>query len=68
MNRLSEDLTKEEIAAVKEQIKALDDEVRKELKKDEKIQDDALRAKLELRKRKKKEALERERAKKSELL
>jgi hypothetical protein len=42
--------------------------VRKELKKDEKIQDDALRAKLELRKRKKKEALERERAKKSELL
>jgi hypothetical protein len=68
MNRLSDDLTKEEIAAVKEQIKALDDEVRKELKKDEKIQDDALRAKLELRKRKKKEALERERAKKSELL
>jgi hypothetical protein len=68
MNRLSDDLTKEEIVAVKEQIKALDDEVRKELKKDEKIQDDALRAKLELRKRKKKEALERERAKKSELL
>jgi hypothetical protein len=31
----------------------LDDEVRQELKKDEKIQDDALRAKLEMRKRKK---------------
>ena len=53
MNRLSDDLTKEEIVAVKEQIKALDDEVRKEWKKDEKIQDDALRAKLELSKRKK---------------
>ena len=37
MNRLSEDLTKEEIAAVKEQIKALDDEVRKELKKTKKF-------------------------------
>ena len=53
MNQLSEDLTKEEIEAVKKQIKALDDEVRQELKKDEKIQDDALRAKLEMRKRKK---------------
>jgi hypothetical protein len=54
MNRLSDDTTKEKISAVKDQIKVLDDEVRKELKKDGKIQDDAMRAKLELSKRKKK--------------
>lgn len=43
----------EEVQALQKQLDALDDEVKRELNKEEKLQDDVLRRKLEDRKRKK---------------
>ena len=68
MNRMSDAGSADEVEAIKRQIKELDDEVRRELGKEEKIQDEALRKKLDERKRKKNEALKKERDMKSTLL
>lgn len=68
MNRMTEASNPDEIESIKRQIKELDDEVKRELGKETKIQDDVLRRKLEERKNRKKEALERERNMKTNLL
>lgn len=69
MNRMNEDgVSAEEMEALKRQMRDLDDEVKRELGKEEKTQDEILKKKLEERKRKKQSALERERAMKSDLL
>jgi len=68
MNRLTEAANPDEIESIKRQIKELDDEVKRELGKETKVQDDVLRRKLEERKNRKKEALERERNLKTNLL
>jgi len=68
MDRMTEAVSPDEIEAIKRQIKDLDDDVKRELGKEEKIQDEALRKKLEERKMKKQAALKKERDMKSDLL